>query len=84
MYHCADDLLFIFLDSDAFLMLNISFTCLVKSKPVTQEVSRTLIVPPMVSILHLQPFTTLFDLKSANSFRSDERFLFNAFVFVIK
>ena len=30
-----------------------SFTCLVKSKPVEQEVSRTVILPPKVSVLWL-------------------------------
>ena len=31
--------------------MNISFTCLVKSKPVKHEVSRAAIVPPMVGVL---------------------------------
>ena len=41
-------------DSAALLMLLItSFICLVESKPVKQEVSHTVILPPMVSVLWL-------------------------------
>ena len=51
-YHCTADLLFI-LFGLGLNWINYSFTCLFKSKPVKHEVSCTVILPPMVSILWL-------------------------------
>ena len=50
--HCTADLLFIFawIQLRYLCWLNNSFTCLVKSKPVKQEVSHTAILPPMVRV----------------------------------
>ena len=46
--HCMADLLFICLDSIALLILNYyHFTCLFESKPVTLEVSCTVILPQL-------------------------------------
>ena len=54
-YHCMADLLFfsVWIQLLCLCCINSSFTCLDKSKPVKQEVSCTVILPPMVSVLCL-------------------------------
>ena len=56
-YHCTADLLFIFIWIQllGLCWINNQFTCLVESKPVKQEVSHTVILPYMVSVLWSHP-----------------------------
>ena len=47
--------------------ISISFTCLVKSKPVKQEVSRTVTLSPMISVLWIHSIPTCSMLKRYKS-----------------
>ena len=53
-YHCTADwrpVYFVLIEVLCYCWISNSFTCLVKSKPVKQEVSRTVILFPMVTVL---------------------------------